>query len=71
MPERADQGTDQTTHWMDYCVMLIGGKEGTTKAFLDLLDQAGLGRVKTWCKETSAHVVIEAKAKDVQHEDQI
>ena len=63
IPERAVPGTDLTAYWMDYAVMMIGGKERTEAELVALLEKAGLQHVKTWHYGVSAYAVIEAKIK--------
>lgn len=65
IPERAVPGTDLTAYWMDYAVMMIGGRERTEAELVELLEMAGLEHVKTWKMEVSAYAVIEAKVKSV------
>ena len=68
IPDRATPGIDLTSIWMDYSVMLMGGKERTEKEFEQLLAQCGLEHVRTWKAEgeVSAFAVIEAKLRGDQ-----
>jgi hypothetical protein len=59
MPE----GIDKTAYWMDFCMLIIGGKERSEKEFSNLLDSAGLKLVKIWRSEVGNQTVIECRLK--------
>ncbi|KAI9814557.1 MAG: hypothetical protein M1827_003112 [Pycnora praestabilis] len=62
VPERTGGG-DMTAYWMDFAMLVIGGRERSEKDFRDLLDAAGLELVKIWPSAIGPQTVIEARLK--------
>ncbi|KAI9708755.1 MAG: hypothetical protein M1820_003710 [Bogoriella megaspora] len=63
VPEKTNVGDDMMIYWMDFCMMMITGKEKTKKQFEEILDAAGCELVKIWPHPISPQAIVEARLK--------
>lgn len=62
-PERTDIGGEMLNYWMDFCMLMLNGKEKSKKEFEDIVDAAGLKIVKVWSYPVGTHSHIECRLK--------
>ncbi|KAM7191859.1 Sterigmatocystin 8-O-methyltransferase [Naviculisporaceae sp. PSN 640] len=64
VPDKVDvENGPKELYWLDYGMMLIGGKEKTLKEFEEIFDAAGLELVKIWPSALGATVQLETRLK--------
>ena len=52
-------------YWMDFCMMMLNGKEKSEKEFRDIIDSAGLEIFKIWRYPIGTQAQIECRLKRV------
>ncbi|KAK6597586.1 o-methyltransferase [Botrytis cinerea] len=64
-PEKTEIGGELMIYWMDFCMMMLNGKEKSEKEFRDIIDSAGLEIVKIWRYPIGTQAQIECRLKRV------
>ncbi|KAF7916935.1 uncharacterized protein EAE98_010366 [Botrytis deweyae] len=64
-PERTDVGGEMMIYWMDFCMMMLNGKEKSEKEFREIIDAAGLEVIKIWRYPVGTQAQIECRLKRV------
>ncbi|KAF7952846.1 hypothetical protein EAE96_006071 [Botrytis aclada] len=64
-PEKTDIGGEIMIYWMDFCMMMLNGKEKSEKEFREIIDAAGLEVVKIWRYPIGTQAQIECRLKGV------
>lgn len=62
-PAKTDIGDDLFIYWMDFCMMMLNGKEKSKSEFEKIVDAAGLEIVKIWTYPVGTHSHIECRLK--------
>ena len=65
VPEMVEVNGPKELYWLDFNLMLIGGKEKTLKEFEEIFDAAGLELVKVYPSGIGATVQLETRLKRV------
>ncbi|TGO32521.1 hypothetical protein BHYA_0310g00080 [Botrytis hyacinthi] len=64
-PEKTDIGGEMMIYWMDFCMMMLNGKEKSEKEFREIIDAAGLEVIKIWRYPVGTQAQIECRLKRV------
>ncbi|KAK4539252.1 hypothetical protein LTR36_000858 [Oleoguttula mirabilis] len=63
IPEKTHVGDDSMVYWMDFTMMMIGGRERRAEQFRAILEGAGLEMVKIWPSRHGPQAIVEARLK--------
>ncbi|PQE27884.1 hypothetical protein CJF30_00009075 [Rutstroemia sp. NJR-2017a BBW] len=62
-PEKTELGGDMFIYWMDFCMMMLNGKEKSKSEFEEIIGAAGLEIVNIWTYPVGTHAHIECRLK--------
>ncbi|KAF7932151.1 uncharacterized protein EAE97_009172 [Botrytis byssoidea] len=62
-PEKTDVDGEIMIYWMDFCMMMLNGKEKSEKEFREIIDAAGLEVIKIWRYPVGTQAQIECRLK--------